>query len=327
MTLRQMAAVLCSIGLLASQSDVVMADAISDAEAQVVRDSVLISQWMTDQLKIAIPFNSTVGNVVPKQLKIFGVEVGVNAAVSGTKLDVDSFNNLGTSLVDTTQIKMYNRLPLPAIIAHAKVGLPFGLDAGVRVGGIPKKTFDDGTSHYGVKNTIFGLDVRKVIIEEGATKPFGLTVGANFTRAKGSLDLSSNVTTKSFTSGANTATLQNGTVASRSDWDTKSVGVQAILNKQILIFNPYIGASANKNFGNVTTTVSETGTVTVNGTPNPLGATTLSGSGSATPNEWDIRALLGCEITILPFVKLGINGEYAGSRKLAGDIGLRVQFR
>ena len=327
MKFQKILAVYCSLGILAMQPGVVQASTLTDAEAQVIQDSSLIGQWMSDQLKVAVPFNSTAGNVVPKQLKIFGIELGVEGVVTGTKLDVTAFDNLPTTLVNTSQIKMYNRLPLPDVLAHAKIGLPFGIDAGVRVGGIPKETFDNDTSHFGIKNTIVGIDVRKVLIEEGVTKPFGLTVGANFTRASGSLDLSSTVNTKSFTESGHTATLQNGAVASHSDWDTKSVGVQAILNKQILFFNPYIGASANKNFGSVTTTVTETGTLAVDGIANPAGATTLSGSGAATPNMWDIRALIGCEFSILPFVKLGINGEYAGSQKLGADIGLRIQFR
>ena len=33
--------------------------------------------------------------------------------------------------------------------------------------------------------SVFGLDVRKKLIDEGVTRPFGLTLGINFTRAKG----------------------------------------------------------------------------------------------------------------------------------------------
>src|SRR5207302_9543289 len=100
----------------------------------------------------------------------------------------------------------------------------------------------------------------------------------------------------------------NAIGAGRTDWDTKSVGAQLLLNKKILILNPYIGAAVNKNFGSVDTSITNTGTVTsVNGVATNQTYTTF-GSASSTPNTWDLRGLAGIELTILPFVRLGIGG-------------------
>jgi len=43
--------------------------------------------------------------------------------------------------------------------------------------------------------------------------------------------------------------------------------------------------------------------------------------------ESDLRGLAGIEFTIFPFVRLGLGGEYAGSKDVAGSAGLRIQFR
>jgi hypothetical protein len=120
----------------------------------------------------------------------------------------------------------------------------------------------------------------------------------------------------------------NGTASEHADWTTNSYGVQAILNKKILIFNPYVGASANYNTGNITNSITANGTAVIT---NPDGSTTtqgvnVGGSGASSANPWDLRALFGIDLTIFPFVRLGLGGEYAGSKNLAGNFGLRIQF-
>ena len=307
---------------------------INAAVAQVATDSSLVSGWINDQFKKAAAFNSTAGDVVPSQLKIFGIEVGVEGVVTGSKLDVDGFHNLGTELIDTTKIKMYDRLPFPSIIAHAKIGLPFGLDGGIRVGGIPAKSFDNGSTHFDIQNSIFGLDVRKKLIEEGELHPFGLTLGLNYTHAKGHIDVSTpyNATAGNVVVGGQTYTPSfSATGNERTEWKTDSVGVQAILNKKILFINPYIGASANHNSGTISSSINNVGSLILtdpNGIlPTQTQALAAGGSASASPNNWDIRGLAGIEFTILPFIKLGINGEVANQNRLAGSIGLRAQFR
>ena len=81
---------------------------------------------------------------------------------------------------------MFSRLPFPMVMGHAKIGLPFGFDAGIRFGGIPKTDENSGlTPKSSIKNKVVGLDLRKKIIDEGALKPFGLTLGLNYTHADG----------------------------------------------------------------------------------------------------------------------------------------------
>ena len=171
--IRRALAVACTLSILIHPSLTYAAAPPADlttAKAEVTADSALISQWFSDQFKSAVAFNSTAGNVVPKQLKLFGVEVGVEGVVTGTKVDVDGFHSLGTTLIDTTKITMYNRLPMPSVLGHAKIGLPWGIDAGVRIGGIPSTSSDNGTTHVNVANSIFGLDLRKALIASPAAK-------------------------------------------------------------------------------------------------------------------------------------------------------------
>src|SRR5882757_712175 len=100
MILRKGIAVACLFQLVGSSVQAaVPQDDIRQLNAQLSADSTLVSGWMTNQLKYVIPFNSTSGNVVPSQLKIFGFEVGAEGVVSGTKLDVQSLHNLPTTVV------------------------------------------------------------------------------------------------------------------------------------------------------------------------------------------------------------------------------------
>ena len=48
-----------------------------------------------------------------------------------------------------------------------------------------------------------------------------------------------------------TASISNGMTHDHADWKTNSVGLQAILDKQILFITPYIGASVNRNSGDI----------------------------------------------------------------------------
>ncbi len=330
MNIRQFFTAIFTVSLIGTSLQAAPPTTPQEAIDQVQADSILLSRWLSNEFKHAIPFNSTSGNTVPSQFKILGVGIGVSAVVSATKSDEDALHNLGTSVVDTNQIDTFSRLPIPMILGHAKIGLPFGLDAGVRIGGIPSTDNDEGDTHVEVSNTVVGLDVRKQLIEEGVTRPFGLTLGLNYTRAKGHItattpydpNVGSNVTLAGPT-GTGEAV---GTA--RSDWDTQSIGAQIILNKKILILNPYVGASVNKNFGDVETTITNAGSITaVNGIPIAPQSFTTVGSATEKADDVDIRGLLGLEIGFLPFTKLTIQGEFANQGKLAGGIGLRVQFR
>ena len=153
-------------------------------------------------------------------------------------------------------------------------------------------------------------------------------MGLNYTHADGSLDLSnSNITGLNYAYNSHNVSIANGVVAEHADWKTNSVGVQAILDKKILILTPYIGASANYNTGTINNSITSTGNPVLDG--NTDTSTTLSaiGASSAKANKWDMRGLAGFEVTILPFVKLGLQGEYAGNKNMAGALGLRIQFR
>jgi hypothetical protein len=333
MNFRKYMAMVCILNLVAPPAQALTVQQVEqEVTTQLANDSTLLSGWMTSNLKYVIPFNSTSGNVDPRQLKLFGFEAGVEGVVSGTKMDVDALHSLPTTLVDTKSIDMFSRLPFPMVLAHAKIGLPFGLDGGIRIGGIPKTTSNSGSRTSSIENKVIGFDVRKKIIEEGVAKPFGLTVGVNYTHADGFLDLNNTYNSLTYTDGSgNQAKINNGLTNEHAQWKTNSYGVQAILDKSILFITPYIGASINRNSGNISNAITTTGTPTVTpsgGAPTNTGdLLTATGSSTDTANKWDTRALLGLEFTFLPFMKLGIGGEYAGSKNVAGSIGLRIQFR
>jgi hypothetical protein len=339
--LRRLLALSCSTALLSSavQAATPSNADIQDALNKIQTDSTLVSGWTSNQLKYAIPFNSTSGNVVPRQLKLFGFEVGAGVVASSTKLDVPGLRALPTNVVNPNSIDISSRLPMPSVIAQAKIGLPFGLDAGVRGGGIPAKSFDSGSTHVDVKNSIFGIDLRKKIIDEGMLKPFGLTLGLNYTHAKGHLDTTTDYNSNSqvtvngntYNSALSAYGSDTGSASAKTHtaWDTNSWGLQAILNKKIVFINPYVGASINRNAGTPSTAITTSGRETLSDNSNNSASQDFitTGGASAAVNKWDVRALAGLEITPFPFLNIDLGGEYAGTKDLAASVGLRVQFR
>jgi hypothetical protein len=334
MKLTRCLVVLCLLngGVGSLQAAAPLPSDFTQAISQLSTDSRLVSQWFSDQLSQAVPFNATTGNVVPQQLKVFGVEVGVEGIVSGTQVNINGLRALPTTIVNTHEIDSFDRLPMPGVLGHAKVGLPFGIDAGLRLGGIPAKSINKDDSKISFENKIFGLDLRKKIIEEGLGKP-GVTLGVNFTRVKGYIDATTTYSSKLGNTVVGTSNFEsrlNAVGTGRSDWDMNSYGIQTIVNKKILFMNPYLGASVNRNSGSVTTSITTAGTITLDdglGNSASQAVTTAPGVGSAKANKWDLRGLAGVEFSILPFVKLGLQGEYAGAKNIGAALGLRVQFR
>lgn len=333
--LRKVIAVICVVSMISVSvpaAPPVTTD-FNQAVSQLNADAGLLSGWINDQFKYVIPFNATAGNVIPTQLKVFGIELGVEGFATGTKLDTRALRNLPTTIVDTTKVDTFERFPFPLVLGHFKLGLPWGWDGGVRLGGIPSQTFTKGNNSINVGNSVFGLDLRKALIEEGLTHPFGLTIGANYTRAKGSITATepynSNLGTTVVGTSSFSSTL-SATGTERVDWDTNSIGLQAILNKKILFLNPYVGASLQRHFGTVRTSIASAGTVTLTDVSNPANtgsqAYSVGGSASTIPNPWDLRALIGMEFALF-FLKLGVYGEYGGNKNLGGGVGLRAQFR
>jgi len=83
----------------------------------------------------------------------------------------------------------------------------------------------------------------------------------------------------------------------------------------------------NRNSGHIDNSITATGTASDPNIPGVTQDLSATGSSTASVNPWDVRGLAGLEFTILPFIKLGLGGEYAGSKNVAGSLGLRVQFR
>ncbi len=334
MTVRPFIAVACALTMISATSFAAPSPSgdLTSVLNEITSDSVLLSGWFSNQLKNSVAFNSTTGNVVPTQVKLLGFEVGVEGMASSTKVDTPALHNLGTQVIDTNQVSSFSRFPFPNILGHAKVGLPFGLDAGIRIGGLPPRSFTSGNTTVKVKNNIFGIDLREKLIDEGMTRPFGVTLGVNYTHATGSIDSSTPYSSQSdvTVNGTTYHSALGATGTGHSTWNTNSLGVQAIMDKQIFFITPYVGASANRNFGSVSTSLGTSGTETLtdpNNSSNQAAASfATNGVAGADPRKWDLRALAGIEFNFLPFLKLGLGAEYGGTENYGGSLGLRFQF-
>ncbi|MBI3292340.1 MAG: hypothetical protein HYZ73_05975 [Elusimicrobia bacterium] len=295
-------------------------------------DWKLLSQWQSDNLTESLAFHAASGVAFPADvIKLGGFELGFAGVVSSSKLDNGALLGLPTQVVRTQDLDRLNRLPIPAAVGHVKIGLPGGWDVGGKAGGF-SETLKKGDSRSKVKNTVWGIEIRKALIADGLTRPFGLALSATLDGAQGSLELTDtyNKTSPNVTmSGRQFDITPNTKTVDKADWNVKSLGGRLILSKKLPILHPYIGAAVNRNFGTVRSGITTTGDVTLKDLSDGQTATqsvgTLSGSASAEAGTTQLRLLAGTEISLLA-LRLGLYGEYT-ARHFAGTLGLRFQFR
>jgi hypothetical protein len=280
-------------------------------------DSTRMAQWFSQEFGDAMAFNTSVGPLIPGNVpSTLGFVVGGAGGVSLTKLDLDTFRGLPLLRLDNKgdEIALPDDLPVPSVLGHGKVGLPWGLDVGVKSGGFSfdKKVKD---SSLDISNRVVGIEVRKKIIG-GAVFPF-VSASLAFDSANGE------ITRKETYNGAITGGTLNASTELKTKWDVGATTARVLASKKILIITPFVGVGVTKLRGKTDTTITNTGAAVVSGVPVTVSHTTV---GSADSDETLTHGLLGMEISLFPFVRLHLAGLVAKENR-AASIGLRVQFR
>lgn len=281
-----------------------------------------IGLWFSDQFADAMAYNAASGTNMPANVaKLPGFELGVTFGVTASEIDTDALSQLGTSVIDTTQVDVYSRLPVPVGVAHVKVGLPWGMDLGGKFGSYTLSA-DKEDSNFSFKNAVWGIELRKALAEDGLTRPFGLALGVSLDGNNGRI---------TYDQPYNTPTTYQGDTVTpdvtnriTSDASVRTVGAKVTVSKNLLIVTPFAGLGLNKNFGSVRSTIRSFGNVTTTGAGGGTQAVDVSSVAEAKANDVDTRLFAGIEMNIL-LLKLGISAEYAG-KDVAGNIGLRFQF-
>ncbi len=324
--------VLGSLFLLGGVGAVVFAAVADDwenARNYIEGDYKVLSQWIGNELSSPLSFLPGIGPDLPANvLSLPGFEIGLMLGTSMGKLDAGAFNNLSTDTIEPGQIDIPKTVAIPMPILHAKVGLPSlpvvgKTDIGIKL----------GTLSYEIKDcdfdyTVYGIQLRKEILEDGIASPGALSLNLSFNKMSGKIEISRDYEYVSQESYSGVTYDQNiASVSSfETEWDINSIGLMAMYSKKVAIINLFLGVGVDQNSGDIDTTLETTGTLTLTETPMVTFSDTIliSGASSCDPEKSIVRLVGGVELGLTLF-KLGLSGEYSEENyAVAGNI--RLQF-
>lgn len=310
-------------------------DPIDQALADTEHDFGLISQWWCEQLSEGLAFSAGSGVNLPAYVCHFlGFEVGATLGTGISLVDTDAFKELGTKTINTSQMEMLPLLPIPAATIHAKLGLPFKIDVGLKYGMIPSFKVSVEPISAEIENTIIGLEVRKKL----PVPIIPVTVYANYAYASGLLVLAYEETKErtEMYSEPGIGTVEFTQTMKRefnwkTDWGVSTIGAGAVVSKKLLFFTPFAGIGVSKNLGEVNSDLGAGVTITLEpkvagvGTADSESMDITGTKGTDPAKDVNIRLIGGFELSFL-MLKIGIAGEVAGTDKFAVNAGLRLQF-
>lgn len=279
-------------------------------------DSKLFAKWFSQELAHVTAFNAFSGPQMPGEVhSLLGVELGLSAVVSSSKLDLDGYKNLPWKELQPEGFDMPADIMMAIPMVHAKVGLPFSLDLGLKYGRISfNNTDNDATSD--VTNTVFGVEIRRRLMGEGVTGVVipDVALSLGYDQANGDA-----TRTENYTGPVSGGTLIAASSV-KSEWQTGAISARVVASKQFLIVTPYIGAGYSRLMGDANTTVN------ITETGSSLGVGSVSANDSAQADDDIVQFLGGIEFTFIPMVKLNLGGLYSAD-DWGATAGLRFTFR
>ncbi|MBK7207840.1 MAG: hypothetical protein IPH91_06120 [Elusimicrobia bacterium] len=285
--------------------------------ADVTSDAAALSRWFSEELANATAFNAAASPQLPGDVhSLLGVELGVSLAVSSSKLDIDALDSLPLTDLNVDTVDMMSQLPIPLPVIHAKIGLPWGLDAGVKFG---KFKFDntDGAKKTEVANQVFGVEVRRRLMGEGVTGVLlpDVSVGLAYDTANGHVSLDDRYDANLNLPGGLAPTAD---LAWDTDWRTSALTLRVVASKQMAIVTPYAGLGYTRLMGDAKTrlAIQETGNA----------ANATEGVASADADGNLVQVTGGLQFTFFPTLKLNLGGMWAPDN-FAGTLGLQFNFR
>ncbi len=306
-----------------------VADDWEDARNYVEGDYTVLSQWIGKELSSPLSFLPGIGPDLPANvLSVPGVEIGLMLGTSVGNLNKDTFNSLSTDTIEPGEIDIPKTVAIPMPMLHAKVGLPSlpvvgKTDVGIKLGTLSYEINDCDLDY-----TVYGIQLRKEILEDGIASPGALSVNLSFNQMKGTVKISReyNYVSQETYSGFNYDQNVDSVSSFETEWDINSIGLMAMYSKKVAIVNLFLGLGVDQNSGDIDTTLETTGTLTLTESPmNTLSDTILiRGASSCDPEESIVRLVGGVELG-LTLLKFGLSGEYSEENyAVAGNV--RFQF-
>lgn len=279
-------------------------------------DAQQLGKWFSETIGHITAVNALSGPQLPGEVhNLLGVEVGISAVASSSKLDQDSFKNLPWEELQPEGFTIPSDVIVAMPMAHVKVGLPFDLDLGVKYGTVGYDDSEDGAKSE-VDNSVFGVELRRRLMGEGVTGVVipDVALSLAFDQAMGDVKR-----TERYNGAISSGHLDADSTVT-SEWKTGAITARIVASKQILIMTPYMGIGYSRLFGDTDTTVEVVGTSVAPGDVNVS-------EKSAANADGDLAQLVGgVEFTFFPTLKFNVGGLYAKD-DWAATAGLRFTFR
>lgn len=279
-------------------------------------DAKELAKWFSQEVAHATAFNAAANPQLPGEVhSLLGVELGLSAGVSSTKVDKDGFNNLPLGELEPDGFDMPSDLMVGMPIVHGKVGLLWDLDLGLKYGRLSwDDTNKDAKSE--IENTVWGVEIRRRLMGEGATGVVLPDVALSLAYDQSNGD----VTRTERYNGSVTGGNLDANTTLKSEWQTGAVTARVVASKQLVIVTPYIGAGYSRLMGDAETSMD------VNEAGSSLGVGNVSSKSSAKADDDVLHFLGGVEFTFFPMLKINLGGLYA-DEDWAATAGLRFTFR
>lgn len=284
--------------------------------ADVGGDVGLIAHWFSQELANATAFNASAAPLWPGDVRSFlGVEVGLSATATSSQVDTGVFDALPLTEVSQGGIEVPGTVLLPVPVLHARVGLPWGLDLGMKYGATGFSQTNGGAETE-VRQQVFGLEVRRRLMGEGPTGVLlpDISLGLAYDQAVGHAKRSQryNAGIPSWVGSTAADTLCD------SNWRTGALSVRAVAGKQLAILTPYVGLGYSHFLGDATTTVTFVDTANT--------ANRASAESSADAAGDLVQVSGGLELAFFPTLKLNLGGLWSKG-DYAASLGVRFSFR
>jgi hypothetical protein len=279
-------------------------------------DAQQFGKWFSQELGHVTAVNALSGPQLPGDVhSMLGVEIGLSAVVSSSKLDLDSYKSLSWTELQPGGFHIPSDILVAMPMVHAKVGLPYSLDLGVKYGYARFDNSENGAKSE-VKNSVIGVEVRRRLMGEGVTGAVLPDVALSLAYDQANGDVKR---TERYSGPIRTGNLEADTTL-KSEWKTGAVTARVVASKQILIMTPYLGLGYSRIFGDTDTTVDVVGTAL---TPNDVNVSEKSSANA----KGDLTQLVGgVEFTFFPTLKFNVGGLYAKD-DWAATAGVRFTFR
>lgn len=289
----------------------------ASVQSDIQSDADQIGKWFGQQVAHLTAFNAAANPQLPGDVhSLLGVEVGLSAGVTSSKLDTDAFHSLSLGQLKTSGFDLPSQVPMGMPLIHAKVGLPFSLDLGLKYGHINYNNTTNGAKSE-VKNSVFGVEIRRRLIGEGVTgavlPDVALSVG--YDQSNGNVSR-----TEHYATGLGGGETLDANTTLKSDWTTGAVTARVVASKQFLFLTPYIGGGYSRLMGDANTTMNVVGTASSSGLVN------VSSKSKSKADDDILHALGGLQFTFIPTLKLNLGGIYS-KNDWGGTAGLVFSFR